>query len=97
MTDANAPDDAQLFARIGALLSAAVASLDPADRDERTEWCRANNAPGVRMHPGTDDDVIRFDWGGKSLLLVRRDDLLSDTPIRLEHIDLPDNLEGFTP
>jgi hypothetical protein len=43
----------ELQRRVADLLHHAVASLDPADRDERIADCQAHNEHGVRMYPGT--------------------------------------------
>jgi phosphoribosylformylglycinamidine (FGAM) synthase-like enzyme len=67
--------------RVADLLHHAVASLDPTDRDERIAYCQQNNQHGVRMHPATDDDLIEFTWGGRTLVMVHRDVLLDDQPL----------------
>jgi hypothetical protein len=80
------------------ILHHAVAGLDPADRDERIAYCRAHDEHGVRMHLATDDDLIEFTWGGRTLAMVHRDVLLDDQPLpRPEFIAaLPDTVEGLT-
>jgi hypothetical protein len=69
--------------KVRAVIASAVAGLSPQDRAERIEWCRQNDAHGVRMFVGTydDDDSLEFRWGGRSLLLIPRDALTGDTPI----------------
>ena len=72
-------NDDPLHDRIGLLLTHAVAALDPADRAERIAWCQANDAHGIRMHPG-DDGILEFRWGGRRLALVAAADLLPPAP-----------------
>lgn len=86
--------DEQFDARVQALLSHAVAGLDPQDRAERIAWCRAHDELGVRMHLSEADDLLEFRWGGRTLCLIHRDVLdNSDGPIRAELInELPDQI-----
>lgn len=72
--------------RVRAILTEAVASLDPADLNERIAWCREHNQHGVRMHTNADDDLLEFRWGGRTLAMVHRDVLTGDGPIRAEFI-----------
>ena len=96
MTDTPMPD-APMLARVHVLLADALARLDPADRAERIAYCQAHDQHGIRMHPPTDDALIEFTWGGRTLAIVDRAVLLDDGPIHVEHIaDLPDTLEGLT-
>ncbi|AKN17472.1 hypothetical protein MHAE_04390 [Mycobacterium haemophilum DSM 44634] len=96
MTDIN---DDERAGRIRALLTQAVANLDPADRDQRIAFCREHNQHGVRMHLSKEDDLIEFRWGGRTLAMVHRDHLDSDAPLHAEFIitDLPDTPEGLMP
>lgn len=74
-------NDDRFNARVNALLTDAVARLDPADRDERIAYCRTHDQHGIRAHLNDDDDVIEFCWGGRTLAMVRRDVLEGDGPI----------------
>ncbi|TVX95897.1 hypothetical protein FPV58_26670 [Mycolicibacterium porcinum] len=78
--------DDQLPARVHEILTAAVADLDPSDRAERIAWCHATGQHGVRMHPSTEDDLLEFRWGGRTLAMVHRDVLADDGPIQREFI-----------
>lgn len=91
----NAPlDDAYFLSRIKALLTAAVANLDPTDRDERVAYCRDHDEHGVRMHVDPADDVLEFRWGGRTLAMVNAADLAGTAPLRAEFVasDLPDSV-----
>lgn len=66
-------DQDRTQARVHAILAQAVAGLDPVDRAERIAYCRTHNEHGVRMFPATDDDLIEFRWGGRTLAMVQRD------------------------
>ena len=94
-TDIN---DDQLAGRVQALLTHAVENLDPADRAERISWCQQNDQHGIRMHLSEDDELLEFRWGNRPLAMIRRQDLLGDTPVRVEYIDtdIPDTLEGLS-
>jgi hypothetical protein len=87
-------DDQTFHTRVQALLSHAVAGLDDDDRAERIAWCQAHDAHGVRMYPPTDDDVIEFRWGGRTLAMIHKDVLDTDEPIRRAEFiaDVPDTL-----
>ena len=83
--------DDQADHRLRELLAAAVAGLDPIDREERIAWCQELGEHGVRMHLADDDDVLEFRWGGRRLAMIHRDALLEDGPIEAEFIaDVPD-------
>ena len=86
-------NDDPLHDRIGLLLTHAVAALDPADRAERIAWCQANDAHGIRMHPG-DDGILEFRWGGRRLALVAAADLAAGAPLAADFVadDLPDTV-----
>lgn len=86
-------DNANLMARVRALIESATASLDPADRDARIAWCREHDQHGVRVH--TDPDgLLEFVWGGRRLALVRAADLDSDVPLQgeFQSNDVPDTV-----
>jgi len=85
----------QTTARVRAILTEAIAGLDPADLNERIAWCREHNQHGVRMHTTADDDLLEFRWGGRRLALVRADDLADpDAVLRAEFVadDVPDTV-----
>jgi hypothetical protein len=63
-TTVTTPDP--LPARVRALLTDAVARLDPADRAERIAYCQAHDEHGTRMHLTDDDNLIEFRWGGRT-------------------------------
>lgn len=85
--------DAKFTRRINMLLQSAVTGLDPADRADRIAWCQERNQHGVTMHPSNDDDLLEFRWGGKRLVMIHRDDLLSEKPLHPEFIaDVPDSV-----
>lgn len=90
----NPQDDARLMYRVRDVLANAVAGLDPQDRANRAAWCREHDAHGVRMHFANDDDLIEFRWGGKSLAMISRADLLSNEPLQLQFVaeDAPDTV-----
>jgi hypothetical protein len=83
-----------LPARIQALLGSAVANLDPDDRAERIAWCQANNEHGVRMHTSDDDGLLDFRWGGRTLAMVRAEDLAGDEPLVAQFVpaEVPDTV-----
>jgi hypothetical protein len=86
-------DDVRLCERTRALLEHAAASLSADDKAQRIAWCKANNTHGTRMYFGTDDDLIEFKWGGKTLAMVPHSALLSDDPLRPEFIpEAPDTI-----
>jgi hypothetical protein len=92
MPDAQMPD-LSMLARVHVLLADAVARLDRGDLAARIDYCRrAHDEPGVRMLPATDDNLIEFRGGGRTLAMVHRDVLLDDGPVHVEHIaaDVPD-------
>lgn len=78
------PDDRAPSERIQAILTQAVAGLDPIDREERIAWCRANDAHGVRMQ--LDGDLRIFNWGGRVLAIVHENVLFSGEPFRAEFV-----------
>lgn len=89
-------NDDLLMHRVKELIASAVAALDPLDRAQRINYCRAHDQHGVRMH--TDPDgLLEFRWGGRRLAMIRAADLDSDTPLQGEFVaDVPDTLEGLT-
>ena len=54
--------------KVSKVLSEAVAGLDPLDRAERIAYCEQTGQHGVTAHP--EGDVIRFDWGGRTLAAI---------------------------
>ena len=77
--------DAAMWSRLQGLLEHAVNGLDPADRQERAEWCRENNTHGVRAH-FNDPTTIRLEWGGRLLAVIDREVLTGDSPFRTDFI-----------
>lgn len=93
MTDDDDSLSAAVGARLRAVLSEAVAGLDPADRAERLAWCAEHDVHGVRMQLTGADDLLEFVWGGRRLALVHRDVLLEDGPVSSGFVAaLPDTL-----
>ena len=79
--------------RIHDLIAVAVNGLTDEDRNERIAHCQTHNEHGVRMHITTADDLLEFRWGGRTLALVPRADLLGDGPLTAEFIpDVPDTI-----
>ncbi|OBJ90903.1 hypothetical protein [Mycobacterium asiaticum] len=86
----NTPDDLTPSERIQAILTQAVAGLDPIDREERIAWCQANDEHGVRMQ--LDGDLRIFNWGGRVLAMVHQDVLLGTGPIEASFVPaVPDD------
>lgn len=67
--------------RLRALISRAVAGLDPMDRAERVAYCRAHDEHGVRALRCEDDDLLELMWGGRRLALVSIAALFGDGPL----------------
>jgi hypothetical protein len=83
--------DDHLHARVRALITAAVAGLDPADRAERIAYCQAQNEHGTRMI--VEDGVLEFHWGGRRLALVAAADLSGTDPLlAVFGTDVPDTV-----
>ncbi len=90
MTDQ--PDDTRrVHARVQAVITAAVANLDPADRAERIAYCQAHDEHGTRMF--IDGECIEFRWGGRRLALLAAEDLRGAHPLQaVFHTDVPDTV-----
>ncbi|KZS80266.1 hypothetical protein B4U45_27910 [Mycobacterium persicum] len=73
--------DDQYAQRVRAVLEHAMSALTPEDYAARVTYCRDNNCPGIRMHPG-DDGLIEFRWGGRRLAMVHADTLNNDRPMQ---------------
>jgi hypothetical protein len=66
--------------KVQQVLTEAVAGLDPADRDERIEYCQRTGEHGVRAQ--VEGDGVEFVWGGRLLAVVERE-LLTDAELEL--------------
>jgi hypothetical protein len=51
--------------------------LSPEDRNARIAHCRRTGQHGVSMHP--EGDMVRFDWGGRTLCAIEREVLADDS------------------
>lgn len=94
MTDTT---DDRFTHRMQALIANAINGLDPADREERIAYCRDHGAHGVRMFPDP-DGVLELRWGGRTLAMVRAEDLASGEPLRAEFVgEIPSTVpDGWT-
>lgn len=87
-------DDDPLPQQVRALITAAVAALDPTDRAERIAHCQQTGQHGVRMF--TDPDgLLDFQWGGRRLAMIRAADLLGDGLLSAEFV--PDTVPDTVP
>lgn len=89
--------DEVLAKRTRLILELALAGLDPADREDRIAWCRANDQHGVRME--RDGDLHIFTWGGRVLAMVQQDVLLldDDVPFGTTFVgEVPDDLSELS-
>ncbi|WP_370329183.1 hypothetical protein [Mycolicibacterium hippocampi] len=86
-------NDANLMHRVKTLIETAIASLDPADREQRIAWCVEHDQHGTTMHPAG-DGLLEFRWAGRSLVLVSAAALDSEKPLRVEFVndEIPDGV-----
>lgn len=82
--------------RVRYVISHALANLSDEECSSRIAYCRDHNEHGVRLFSGDQDDVLDFRWGGRTLALVRRADLLSEGVLWANVVaDVPDTPEGL--
>ncbi|MFS2291725.1 MAG: hypothetical protein FWJ90_03345 [Actinomadura sp.] len=63
--------------KLRTIITMSMLGLSEADRAERIAWCRTTGHHGVTMFD--EGDMIRLDWGGRTLAAVERVILADDS------------------
>ncbi|GAA1786235.1 hypothetical protein [Actinomadura chokoriensis] len=83
--------------KLRTIITASIVGLSDTDRTERIAWCRSTGQHGVTMFD--EGDMIRLDWGGRTLAAVERAILADDStelPPPLAVPEVPDDARDLT-